>query len=203
MTCANSNKVVAIAIVAWLAGLIMGGGAYHLLLGGKETALQEPASQTTQQEQGGKVELRTYEPGIKVQLDKQKSADGYIRGANVLVRRAPSTESPQLALLHDGDMVRVWNVMQCTDKQAAIVDGTVAVTFNGQPQVLKRGQAIRIIGEQAEGYDCLLQLDDVSGTVKIPKEAVRRVAGDTWYEVQLGNGDIGYVYGDYLETDLK
>lgn len=129
----------------------------------------------------------------------QSDPIGSINGSDVILRSQASVTGNELDYLQKGSQVTILSKYICEDQNAAVINiSDKYVTYNGRSIHLQRGQAVEIQSFDGRQYFCTLKVGNnwVSGNLS-PTE-IRKIYGDTWYQVRLPNGKTGWVYGDYV-----
>ena len=124
----------------------------------------------------------------------------YVKGDDVFLRSAPSTNSSVIKTLKRNSGLDAIAVQTCDDERAGMINtDNVVVGFNGQNIRLAKGQPLTITGENSGTYQCQLNLENGSGTIYVDKVNVKKLYGDTWYKVRLSGGTEGWVYKDFIQ----
>lgn len=124
----------------------------------------------------------------------------YVKGDDVFLRSAPSTNSSVIKTLKRNSGLDAIAVQTCDDERAGMINtDNVVVGFNGQNIRLAKGQPLTITGENGSTYQCQLNLENGSGTIYVDKVNVKKLYGDTWYKVRLSGGTEGWVYKDFIQ----
>lgn len=124
----------------------------------------------------------------------------YVKGDDVFLRSAPSTNSSVIKTLKRNSGLDAIAVQTCDDERAGMINtDNVVVGFNGQNIILSKGQPVTITAENGGTYQCKLNLENGSGTVYVDKVNVKKLYGDTWYKVRLSGGTEGWVYKDFIQ----
>ena len=124
----------------------------------------------------------------------------YVKGDDVFLRSAPSTNSSVIKTLKRNSGLDAIAVQTCDDERAGMINtDNVVVGFNGQNIRLAKGQPVTITGENGSTYQCQLNLENGSGTIYVDKVNVKKLYGDTWYKVRLSGGTEGWVYKDFIQ----
>ena len=124
----------------------------------------------------------------------------YVKGDDVFLRSAPSTNSSVIKTLKRNSGLDAIAVQTCDDERAGMINtDNVVVGFNGQNIRLAKGQPLTITGENGGTYQCQLNLENGSGTIYVDKVNVKKLYGDTWYKVRLPGGTEGWVYKDFIQ----
>lgn len=124
----------------------------------------------------------------------------YVKGDDVFLRSAPSTNSSVIKTLKRNSGLDAIAVQTCDDERAGMINtDNVVVGFNGQNIRLAKGQPLTITGENGGTYQCQLNLENGSGTIYVDKVNVKKLYGDTWYKVRLSGGTEGWVYKDFIQ----
>lgn len=122
----------------------------------------------------------------------------YVKGDDVFLRSAPSTNSSVIKTLKRNSGLDAIAVQTCDDERAGMINtDNVVVGFNGQNIRLAKGQPVTITGEN--GGQCQLNLENGSGTIYVDKVNVKKLYGETWYKVRLSGGTEGWVYKDFIQ----
>ena len=124
----------------------------------------------------------------------------YVKGDDVFLRSAPSTNSSVIKTLKRNSGLDAIDVQTCDDERAGMINtDNVVVGFNGQNIRLAKGQPLTITGENGSTYQCQLNLENGSGTIYVDKVNVKKLYGETWYKVRLSGGTEGWVYKDFIQ----
>lgn len=124
----------------------------------------------------------------------------YVKGDDVFLRSAPSTNSSVIKTLKRNSGLDAIAVQTCDDERAGMINtDNVVVDFNGQNIRLAKGQPVTITGENGGTYQCQLNLENGSGTIYVDKVNVKKLYGETWYKVRLSGGTEGWVYKDFIQ----
>lgn len=124
----------------------------------------------------------------------------YVKGDDVFLRSAPSTNSSVIKTLKRNSGLDAIAVQTCDDERAGMINtDNVVVGFNGQNIRLAKGQPVTITGENGGTYQCQLNLENGSGTIYVYKVNVKKLYGETWYKVRLSGGTEGWVYKDFIQ----
>lgn len=124
----------------------------------------------------------------------------YVKGDDVFLRSAPSTNSSVIKTLKRNIGLDAIAVQTCDDERAGMINtDNVVVGFNGQNIRLAKGQPLTITGENGSTYQCQLNLENGSGTIYVDKVNVKKLYGETWYKVRLSGGTEGWVYKDFIQ----
>lgn len=124
----------------------------------------------------------------------------YVKGDDVFLRSAPSTNSSVIKTLKRNSGLDAIAVQTCDDERAGMINtDNVVVGFNGQNIRLAKGQPVTITGENGGTYQCQLNLENGSGTIYVDKVNVKKLYGETWYKVRLSGGTEGWVYKDFIQ----
>lgn len=129
----------------------------------------------------------------------------YVNADDVALRSGPSSISKVIRTLKRDsglDAVEMW---RCYDKNAGVISTEkLTVDYNGQSIELSKGQPVKIIGKNADMYQCRLDTEGGSATLYINKAHVKKLYGEAWYKVQLADGTIGWVYKNFitLKSDI-
>lgn len=124
----------------------------------------------------------------------------YVKGDDVFLRSAPSTNSSVIKTLKRNSGLDAIAVQTCDDERAGMINtDNVVVGFNGQNIRLAKGQPLTITGENGSTYQCQLNLENGSGTIYVDKVNVKKLYGETWYKVRLSGGTEGWVYKDFIQ----
>lgn len=124
----------------------------------------------------------------------------YVKGDDVFLRSAPSTNSSVIKTLKSNSGLDAIAVQTCDDERAGMINtDNVVVGFNGQNIRLAKGQPVTITGENGGIYQCQLNLENGSGTIYVDKVNVKKLYGETWYKVRLSGGTEGWVYKDFIQ----
>lgn len=124
----------------------------------------------------------------------------YVKGDDVFLRSAPSTNSSVIKTLKRNSGLDAIAVQTCDDERAGMINtDNVVVGFNGQNIRLAKGQPVTITGENSGTYQCQLNLENGSGTIYVDKVNVKKLYGETWYKVRLSGGTEGWVYKDFIQ----
>ena len=124
----------------------------------------------------------------------------YVKGDDVFLRSAPSTNSSVIKTLKRNSGLDAIAVQTCDDERAGMINtDNVVVGFNGQNIRLAKGQPLTITGENGGTYQCQLNLENGSGTIYVDKVNVKKLYGETWYKVRLSGGTEGWVYKDFIQ----
>lgn len=124
----------------------------------------------------------------------------YVKGDDVFLRSAPSTNSSVIKTLKRNSGLDAIAVQTCDDERAGMINtDNVVVGFNGQNIRLAKGQPLTITGENGSTYQCQLNLENGSGTIYVDKINVKKLYGETWYKVRLSGGTEGWVYKDFIQ----
>lgn len=124
----------------------------------------------------------------------------YVKGDDVFLRSAPSTNSSVIKTLKSNSGLDAIAVQTCDDERAGMINtDNVVVGFNGQNIRLAKGQPVTITGENGGTYQCQLNLENGSGTIYVDKVNVKKLYGETWYKVRLSGGTEGWVYKDFIQ----
>ncbi|WP_298882663.1 SH3 domain-containing protein [uncultured Phascolarctobacterium sp.] len=124
----------------------------------------------------------------------------YVKGDDVFLRSAPSTNSSVIKTLKRNSGLDAIAVQTCDDERAGMINtDNVVVGFNGQNIRLAKGQPVTITGENGGTYQCQLNLENGSGTIYVDKVNVKKLYGETWYKVRLSGGTEGLVYKDFIQ----
>lgn len=124
----------------------------------------------------------------------------YVKGDDVFLRSAPSTNSSVIKTLKRNSGLDAIAVHTCDDERAGMINtDNVVVGFNGQNIRLAKGQPLTITGENGSTYQCQLNLENGSGTIYVDKVNVKKLYGETWYKVRLSGGTEGWVYKDFIQ----
>ena len=124
----------------------------------------------------------------------------YVKGDDVFLRSAPSTNSSVIKTLKRNSGLDAIAVQSCDDERAGMINtDNVVVGFNGQNIRLAKGQPVTITGENGGTYQCQLNLENGSGTIYVDKVNVKKLYGETWYKVRLSGGTEGWVYKDFIQ----
>lgn len=124
----------------------------------------------------------------------------YVKGDDVFLRSAPSTNSSVIKTLKRNSGLDAIAVQTCDDERAGMINtDNVVVGFNGQNIRLAKGQPLTVTGENGSTYQCQLNLENGSGTIYVDKVNVKKLYGETWYKVRLSGGTEGWVYKDFIQ----
>lgn len=124
----------------------------------------------------------------------------YVKGDDVFLRSAPSTNSSVIKTLKRNSGLDAIAVQTCDDERAGMINtDNVVVGFNGQNIRLAKGQPLTITGENGSTYQCQLNLENGSGTIYVDKVNVKKLYGETWYKVRLSGGTEGWVFKDFIQ----
>lgn len=124
----------------------------------------------------------------------------YVKGDDVFLRSAPSTNSSVIKTLKRNSGLDAIAVQTCDDERAGMINtDNVVVGFNGQNIRLAKGKPVTITGENGGTYQCQLNLENGSGTIYVDKVNVKKLYGETWYKVRLSGGTEGWVYKDFIQ----
>lgn len=124
----------------------------------------------------------------------------YVKGDDVFLRSAPSTNSSVIKTLKRNSGLDAIAVQTCDDERAGMINtDNVVVGFNGQNIRLAKGQPLTITGENGSTYQCQLNLENGSGTIYVDKVNVKKLYGETWYKVRLSGSTEGWVYKDFIQ----
>ena len=145
------------------------------------------------------VVIRTPQ-GIIFETGDFKPQMAYVKGDDVFLRSAPSTNSSVIKTLKRNSGLDAIAVQTCDDERAGMINtDNVVVGFNGQNIRLAKGQPLTITGENGSTYQCQLNLENGSGTIYVDKVNVKKLYGETWYKVRLSGGTEGWVYKDFIQ----
>ena len=137
------------------------------------------------------------------EIKKIVSATGIIKGNDVIVRTDPSVTTTAIDYVDDGLSVTVLSKQKCEDQNAAIINvPSITVTVDGKNILLKKGQALKIISLDGNVYKCEAEINKRMTYIYINQPDIRKIYGDVWYKVQLENNKIGWIYGDYIQTNM-
>lgn len=148
------------------------------------------------------VEQKTNTHELTEEEKKKVITTGIIKGNDVIVRAEPNFTGSVLDYVNDGRRVKILNRQKCEDQNSAIIDvPTVIVSVDGKNVVLKKGQAVQIIGLSADKYKCQTEINKKNVYVYLSQKEFKKVYGDLWYQIQLDNNKIGWVYGEYILSE--
>lgn len=123
----------------------------------------------------------------------------YITGDDVILRAEPSTVGGIVKVLPKTTEVTVLSLQNCDDPQAAMVTADkVFVKHNGSQIKLSKGQLLKVLSQNNDILKCQLELQQGTGVIYIDQKFIRKLYGDTWYQVRLTDGSEGWVYKDYI-----
>ena len=110
----------------------------------------------------------------------------YVKGDDVFLRSAPSTNSSVIKTLKRNSGLDAIAVQTCDDERAGMINtDNVVVGFNGQNIRLAKGQPLTITGENGSTYQCQLNLENGSGTIYVDKvngDSPEKAIGRTAFE---------------------
>ena len=184
----KNGLLIAVVIVLIVAGC---GGVYYFLHQDKVIA-DKPVNNS---------KIVSKNNNVVTEEKKAIITTGSIKGNDVIVRGGPSTISPAIDYLNNGDKVKVLNKQICKDENAAIINiPTLTIIVDGIQVVLKKGQAVEIINFNGSYYKCQTEINKKMVYIYPKQQEIKKVYGETWYQIQLYNNKIGWVYGDYIEN---
>ena len=140
-----------------------------------------------------------------VMSDEKKTAQmsGVIKGNDVIVRAEASITGSVIDYVDEGRKVKVLNKQKCEDQNAAIINvQTMTVTVEGKDVVLKKGQAVKIITVEGNNYKCQTEINKKMVYIYARQQEIKKIYGEVWYQVKLENNKIGWIYGDYIQTNM-
>ena len=144
--------------------------------------------------------VATKNNNIAVEEKKVITKTGSIKGNDVIVRGGPSTISPAIDYLYNGNKVKVLNEQVCKDENAAIINiPSLTIMVDGIKVVVIKGQAVEIINFNGGYYKCQTEINKKKVYISLKQQEIKKVYGETWYQIQLDNNKIGWVYSDYIE----
>ena len=186
----NKPRAKYVILIATIIMLIFAGsaGAYYYFNQDKDNKVS--------------VEHTTNTHELTVEGKKKVVTTGVIKGNDVIVRAEPNFTGSVLDYVNDGLKIKILNRQKCEDQNAAVIDvPSVIVSVDGKNVVLKKGQAVQIIGLSAGKYKCQTEINKKNVYVFLNQKEFKKIYGDIWYQIQLDNNKIGWVYGEYILSD--
>ena len=145
--------------------------------------------------------IESTEPG-KAQIDDsiiEINAKGTITGNNVNLRVQPDVSSDVIRQLHNNSKVNVIAKTNSANRNGAVLVGQTQITMeSGKKIKLDAGKGITITDESESSYTVSYPISDgkiISGTVD--KNSVKKIAGETWYQVKTSN-TTGWIFGKFI-----
>lgn len=129
----------------------------------------------------------------------QKPNIGIITGDGVLIRKDPSITSAIIGRLNREDRVTILKKWKVDNPNEAIIIENTKLVTKSEVISLNRGKAILITGQEDSYYTvcCNIEGKEIEGTV--PVSAVRRIYGETWYNVKTEKKETGWVFGEFVK----
>ena len=142
-------------------------------------------------------------------------ANAYCTGGKVNMRSRPEIDDNIVGRLEKYQAVHVLDDITGKDPDAGVMKRNYTVIYDGSDVPvgkLYKNQAVRIVGSY-QGYDGLdqeyvdlLHLETIERGRKviyewIPRSYFTSTYGKVWYKVETEGGEIGWVYGDFIEFD--
>ncbi|MEY3342551.1 MAG: hypothetical protein RL090_235 [Bacteroidota bacterium] len=129
---------------------------------------------------------------------------GYITKKGVLMRSSYSTQSQAKATFKEYENVLVLEEYQPTNTNEGITKTYVKLydEYGQHAETLNPGRAVKIIGREGGKVTVSFQSTKRKKlTAKIDRSEIKMIGGDLWYRVKRDNGQVGWVFGDYVEFD--
>ena len=181
---------------------VIGVGAYHYFNQDRTNKISNEQTAKSNSmvlvEQNGK--------NNNVMSDEKKIAQmpGIIKGNDVIVRAEASITGSVIDYVDEGRKVTVLNKQKCEDQNAAIINvQTMTVTVDGKDVVLKKGQAVKIISVEGNSYKCQTEINKKMVYISARQQEIKKIYGEVWYQVRLENNKTGWIYGDYIQTNMS
>ena len=134
----------------------------------------------------------------------EKEVFGVIQGNDVIVRSEASTAGAVIDYLPTGIKVRVLSKKKCEDQNAAVINVQgYLVRLDGKDINLNKGQAVKIISFDGNNYKCETEISKRRVYIYPKQQQIRKIYGEVWYQVQINNIKIGWVFGDYIRTQTS
>lgn len=131
----------------------------------------------------------------------EKDVFGVIQGNDVIVRSEGSTAGAAIDYLQNGTRVKVLSKKKCEDQNAAVINVQgYLVRLDGKDINLNKGQAVKIISFDGNNYKCETEISKRTVYIYPRQQEIRKIYGEVWYQVQINNNKIGWVFGDYIRT---
>ena|GEM_PF-3627336 len=205
----DNSKNVIIGVLAAI--IIIGGGlGYYLHSKGSTTPpAPNPAPQTattTKPAAGAAAKPSAGTAAKPAPAGEIKPADnrrmGTITGNEVMVRTGSSTSAAQITDLDQGTQVEILETRKSTDRRAAVVTTDLSGSYNGQPIRINKGYGVIILRDNGNGSSrCQLTVDNHDVYMQINNNNLSSIYGQTWYKVKLDSGQVGWVFGDFVQPN--
>ncbi len=145
-----------------------------------------------------KTNSKTIEQAKLVEAKKT----GYIKGNDVALREDHTIAAHAPTYLKDKQSLNIIGEWTCTDPKEAIVrDHGTLMWHNGKNITLQKGQAVVIQEDLGNEYHIMVNLDNSWIDTYTEKSLIRKIYGEKWIQVSLPNGQIGWVFSDYVVKD--
>lgn len=127
---------------------------------------------------------------------------GYVTGDDVIVRARPAVSADRVTELNRNTRVTILDTIVSRDSQDAILTERVTMNYRGNEISLNPGLAVRILNDNGNTYTCRIELDrQPVRVINVNKRFLRRINGDTWYNVKLEDGRTGYIFGKFIRIN--
>jgi tetratricopeptide (TPR) repeat protein len=142
------------------------------------------------------------QPGKTVYVDfkfKEKpSYLGVIIGTNVILRAEPTTLSPIIARLNNGDVVTIIDKLTSENLKEAITSKETFLITDFTRVPLSKGKAILVISERGDYVEVETDYQGRKLRGLIHTNDIERIFYQTWYKVKTNSDKIGWIFGKFL-----
>lgn len=135
---------------------------------------------------------------------KEKDTFGVIQGDDVIVRNEASTGGAVIDYLQNDVRVKVLSKRKCEDQNAAVISVPgYSVRLDNKDIILNKGQAVKIISFDGNIYKCETEISKRRVYIYPRQQEIKKIYGEVWYQVEINNNKVGWVFGDYIQTKLS
>nr|WP_321230746.1 hypothetical protein [uncultured Psychroserpens sp.] len=132
---------------------------------------------------------------------KPKNITGYINGTNVIMRKEHSTQSKIIGSFKiSGEKVAILDEYYSNNNEETLIDREIIVKTNiGTNYNLQKGKSVSILSRQNGNVKIQFKDKELRNlTTSINESHLAKTANSKWYQVKRNNGEIGWVFGKFI-----
>lgn len=171
------------------------------------------ATRSTQSDSANGVEEKLPEIDKRISITEKITVNrGLVNGNDVFVRSQPSTDSKPITMVNKGEEVEVLTSRAHNDGDERFyvmkVNGYKALDIDTRQEIiLNSGLALKYLGRgnNSDQAVCMIKTGDRDRRVWLrygfgngPSCVVEKMSNNEWYNVRLGNGQVGWIYSKFV-----
>lgn len=122
-------------------------------------------------------------------------------GTNIILRKLPSTRSKVIgSIKHPNESLKLLKSYKTENNNERILKNNIEITYRGAEYKFLKGKALFVISRNNEHSEVLLKtIEDKEIQVVINNQNISLMEEELWYLVKKVDGQIGWVYGKFID----